>query len=69
MEPAAGEEPVFALYACKSADTWHWKGAASTFADLIPRRTAKVSEMLQAVRSFIGENQMMAVRPECYYQE
>jgi len=42
-----------------SADTWHWKGAASTYDDLIVDGD-KVSEMLQAFRSFIGENQMMA---------
>ncbi len=42
-----------------SADTWHWKGAASTYDDLILEGD-KVSEMLQAFRSFIGENQMMA---------
>ena len=42
-----------------SADTWHWKGAASTYDDLILTGD-KVSEMLQAFRSFIGENQMMA---------
>ena len=39
-----------------SADTWHWKGAASTYDDLIMTGD-KVSEMLQAFRSFIGENQ------------
>jgi len=33
---------------------------ASTYDDLIPRRADKVSEMLQAFCSFIGENQMMA---------
>ena len=42
-----------------SADTRHWKGAASTYDDLILEGD-KVSEMLQAFRSFIGENQMMA---------
>ena len=42
-----------------SADTWYWKGAASTYDDLIMTGD-KVSEMLQAFRSFIGENQMMA---------
>ena len=40
-------------------DTWHWKGAASTYDDLILEGD-KVSEMLQSFRSFIGENQMMA---------
>ncbi len=40
-------------------DTWHWKGAAATYDDLILEGD-KVSEMLQAFRSFIGENQMMA---------
>ena len=39
--------------------TWHWKGAAATYDDLILKGD-KVSEMLQAFRSFIGENQMMA---------
>ena len=42
-----------------SVDTWHWKGAASTYDDLIMTGD-KVSEMPQAFRSFIGENQMMA---------
>ncbi len=40
-------------------DTWHWAGAARTYDDLILEGD-KVSEMLQAFRSFIGENQMMA---------
>ena len=40
-------------------DTWHWKGAASTYHDLLLEGD-KVSEMLQAFHSFIGENQMMA---------
>ena len=40
-------------------DTWHWKGAASTYDDLILEGD-KVSEMLQAFRSIIKENQMMA---------
>ena len=40
-------------------DTWHWKGAAATYDDLILEGD-KVSEMLQSFRSFIGENQMMA---------
>ena len=40
-------------------DTWHWKGAALTYDDLILEGD-KVSEMLQAFGSFIGENQMMA---------
>ncbi len=40
-------------------DTWHWRGAAATYDDLILEGD-KVSEMLQAFRSFIGENQMMA---------
>ncbi|CAN5334574.1 hypothetical protein BH20ACI2_BH20ACI2_17100 [soil metagenome] len=37
-----------------SADTRHWKGAASTYDDLILEGD-KVSEMLQAFRSSIGE--------------
>ncbi|MEO8649504.1 MAG: hypothetical protein ABI539_10090, partial [Acidobacteriota bacterium] len=40
-------------------DTWHWKGAASTYDDLILEGD-EVAEMLQAFRSFIRENQMMA---------
>ncbi len=40
-------------------DTWHWKGAAETYDDLILEGD-KVSEMLQAFYSFIGTNQMMA---------
>ncbi len=41
-------------------DTWHWKGAAATY-DYLILEGDKVSEMLQAFRSFIGENQMMAI--------
>src|SRR5947208_3587618 len=40
-------------------ETWHWKGAAETCHNLISEGD-NVSEMLQAFRSFIGENQMMA---------
>ena len=40
-------------------DTWHWKGAAETYHNLL-LEADKVSEMLQAFYSFIGTNQMMA---------
>ena len=40
-------------------DIWHWSGAASTYHELVLEGD-KVSEMLQAFRSIIGENRMMA---------
>lgn len=40
-------------------DTWHWSGAAKTYHELLLEGD-KVSEMLQAFHSFIGNNQMMA---------
>ena len=43
-----------------SADTWHWKGAASTYDDLIQRQATRFPRCSRRPRSFIGENQMMA---------
>jgi site-specific DNA-methyltransferase (adenine-specific) len=42
-------------------DTWHWdKSAAHTYHEIIQDSPAKVAEMIGALHSFIGENQMMA---------
>jgi len=41
-------------------DTWHWKGAGSTYDDLIPRRARRFPKCFRRPRSFIGENLMMA---------
>jgi site-specific DNA-methyltransferase (adenine-specific) len=42
-------------------DTWHWgMDAEATFHDLVTGRSAPVSNMIGAMRQFIGDNQMMA---------
>ena len=42
-------------------DTWHWNMAAeTTYLDLATNAPAHVSQMIGALRGFIGENQMMA---------
>jgi site-specific DNA-methyltransferase (adenine-specific) len=42
-------------------DTWHWdKSAALTHHELIRNATPHIVRMIEAMRDFIGENQMMA---------
>jgi len=42
-------------------DTWHWGDAAArAFDDVIRGRNPDVATMLRAMRSFLGENDMMA---------
>lgn len=42
-------------------DTWHWNDSAeSAFTDVLRSGNAPASEMLRAMRSFLGENDMMA---------
>ena len=42
-------------------DTWHWGPAAEqTFHELASQATIRVSKMIDSLRQFIGENQMMA---------
>lgn len=42
-------------------DTWHWdKSASRTYHEIIQNAPALVSDMIGALHSFIGENQMMA---------
>ncbi len=43
-------------------DTWHWAGgqAEKEFAELVHQANTDVSEMMQALRRFLGENDMMA---------
>jgi site-specific DNA-methyltransferase (adenine-specific) len=42
-------------------DTWHWNQAAErTFYELVTEGAPHVSEMIEALRKFIGTNQMMA---------
>jgi site-specific DNA-methyltransferase (adenine-specific) len=42
-------------------DTWHWSDAtAETFNELVTNCTPEVSNLISALRSFIGANQMMA---------
>ncbi len=41
-------------------DTWHWDKAAQTFDEVKRNAPADVEQMLNALHSFIGENQMMA---------
>ena len=42
-------------------DTWHWNRAAEqTFFELVQNAPPHVAQMIDALRGFIGENQMMA---------
>ena len=42
-------------------DTWHWGAQAEKeFAELVQHPNTDVSEMMQALRRFLGENDMMA---------
>ena len=42
-------------------DTWHWgEQAEQEFAELLHQSNTSVSEMMQALRRFLGENDMMA---------
>jgi site-specific DNA-methyltransferase (adenine-specific) len=42
-------------------DTWHWNASAEeAFDDVIKSGNTQAAEMLRAVRSFLGENDMMA---------
>ena len=42
-------------------DTWHWgEQAEREFAELVQQPNTDVSEMMQALRRFLGENDMMA---------
>ncbi|MFN4058809.1 MAG: site-specific DNA-methyltransferase [Roseinatronobacter sp.] len=42
-------------------DTWHWNDSAeSAYADVMRAGNANASEMLRAMRTFLGENDMMA---------
>jgi site-specific DNA-methyltransferase (adenine-specific) len=42
-------------------DTWHWNDSAeSAFGDVMRGGNANVSQMLRAMRSFLGDNDMMA---------
>ncbi len=42
-------------------DSWHWgEQAESEFSELIHQRNTEVAEMMQALRRFLGENDMMA---------
>lgn len=42
-------------------DTWRWdQGSAASYAEMIERGPARVSRVLQAFRTFLGENDMLA---------
>ena len=42
-------------------DTWHWgEEAARAFAEVLASPATKAAELLRAMRSFLGENDMMA---------
>jgi DNA modification methylase len=54
-----GDEPHAQITAFE--DTWHWgEQAEREFADLVVQPNTDVSEMMQALRRFLGENDMMA---------
>ena len=42
-------------------DTWHWSlDSESAYQDVVTNAPAKLSDLLQAMRSFLGDNDMMA---------
>lgn len=42
-------------------DTWHWDmAAAATYEDLVTNGPAKLADLIQALRTFLGTNDMMA---------
>jgi len=42
-------------------DTWHWDmSAEATYEELVKEGPAKLSDLVQALRSFLGTNDMMA---------
>ena len=41
-------------------DTWHWPGAVETYHELVTETGGKVGEMIGALHSVLGGNQMMA---------
>lgn len=42
-------------------DTWHWDmAAAATYEELVKHGPAKLADLVQALRSFLGTNDMMA---------
>ncbi len=42
-------------------DTWHWDmAAAATYEDLVTNGPGKLADLIQALRSFLGTNDMMA---------
>ncbi|HKG58893.1 MAG TPA: DNA methyltransferase [Pyrinomonadaceae bacterium] len=54
-----GHEPHAQITAFE--DTWHWgEQAEREFAELVLQPNTDVSEMMQALRRFLGENDMMA---------
>ena len=45
-------------------DTWHWGGQAQDeFRELMKCGNTDVSEMMEALRKFLGENDMVAYSP------
>ena len=54
-----GREPHAQITAFE--DTWHWgEQSEREFAELVRQPNTDVSEMMQALRRFLGENDMMA---------
>jgi len=54
-----GNEPHAQIRAFE--DTWHWSEQAEReFSELVQQSNTNVSEMMQALRRFLGENDMMA---------
>ena len=42
-------------------DTWHWSlDSESAYQDVVTNATGKLPDLLQAMRSFLGDNDMMA---------
>jgi site-specific DNA-methyltransferase (adenine-specific) len=41
-------------------DTWHWEGAKAAYDDVVRGDRPKLAALLQALRAFLGQNDMMA---------
>src|SRR5207248_10463530 len=66
-QTVAGEAPALQNYSAAQIeafeDTWHWNEQAEReFDELLHQPNTDVAEMMQALRGFLGENDMMANR-------
>ena len=51
-------------------DTWHWNEQAEhEYDEIVHGANTDLAQMIQALRSFLGENDMMANRPLEFFRE